>query len=93
MFQEKAAKPTQQATTFRDVSSFTVIPTSVLGDVYCPMGRGKRRHQRALDAAKMDVLRDADLLVLIFSELSSVAQLAQADAVCQEWHKVGRSNA
>ena len=48
------------------------------------MGRGKRRHQRALDAAKMDVLRDADLLVLIFSELSSVAQLAQADAVCQE---------
>ena len=57
----------------------------------CVRGRRSSRHQRRA-AAIDDVFRDIDLLALVLTQLDSVAQLAQGDAVCQHWHEVARSN-
>ena len=50
------------------------------------------RHQRRAAVVIDQVFRDSDLLVLVLSQLSSVTQLAHADAVSRHWHEVGRSN-
>ena len=54
--------------------------------------RRKQSQQRRTAAVISQVLGDGDLLVLILTKLDSIAQLAQADAVCQQWHEAGRSN-
>ena len=57
-----------------------------------PKRRKQSQQQRRTAAVLSQVLGDGDLLVLILTKLDSVAQLSQADAVCQQWHEAGRSN-